>query len=230
MADLHLLEEKIGYTFQDRTLLVEALTHSSYVHENGSRKRRHCNERMEFLGDAVLSIISAEYLYNRYPDEQEGELTKKRSRLVCTESLAEFARRIDLSDYLIVGKGAALSEDFKRPTVLENAFEAMIAAIYLDGGMKSAKQFVLPFLETKIDLPQSQFKDYKSQFQIIIQHNPDEVFQYKLVDEYGPDHAKVYVSELYVNSNLVGRGSGSSKKSAEQAAAKQALELMGVEI
>ena len=227
MADLKEFEATIQYTFQDKSLLVEALTHSSYVHELG-RKKRKCNERMEFLGDAVLSIISAEYLYHKYPEENEGTLTKRRSALVCTESLSEFARMIGLSDYLIMGKGAALAGDEKRDTVLENAFEALIAAIYLDGGMEQAKAFVLPFLKMELKMPQSQFKDYKSQFQIIIQQNPDEVFQYKLVDEYGPDHDKRYVVELYVNSNVVGRGEGTSKKNAEQEAARQALELMGV--
>ncbi|MBQ9229122.1 MAG: ribonuclease III [Eubacterium sp.] len=227
MADLFAFEKKINYTFRDKSLLVEALTHSSYVHENG-RKKRKCNERMEFLGDAVLSIISAEYLYEKYPNENEGTLTKRRSALVCTESLSEFARLIDLSDYLILGKGAALSGDEKRKTVLENAFEAVIAAIYLDGGMDAAMAFVLPFLKMELKMPQSQFKDYKSQFQIIIQQNPDEIFQYKLVDEYGPDHDKRYVVELYVNSNVVGKGEGTSKKNAEQEAARQALELMGV--
>ena len=229
MADLSLFEKKIQYTFKDRALLIEALTHSSYSNE-GSKKRRRCNERMEFLGDAVLSIISAEYLYHKYPNENEGALTKLRSSLVCTYSLSEFAGMIDLGNYLIMGKGATMSDDAKKPTVLENAFEALIAAIYLDGGMGAAKQFVIPFLKLEITSPASGFKDYKSQFQIVIQQNPDEVFQYKLVDEYGPDHDKRYEVALYVNSNVVGRGVGTSKKNAEQAAAKQALELMGIEL
>ncbi len=137
---------------------------------------------------------------------------------------------IDLGNYLIMGKGAAQSNDEKRRSVLENAFEALIAAIYLDGGMEEAKRFVLPFLKMEVKANSSPFKDYKSQFQIIAQQNPDEVFQYKLVDEFGPDHAKRYVVELYLNSNVVGRGEGTSKKNAEQEAARQALELMGVEI
>jgi len=229
MADLTQLERTIQYTFQNKSLLVEALTHSSYVNE-GTKKKRRCNERLEFLGDAVLSIISAEFLFEKYPNENEGTLTKRRSVLVCTKSLSEFAKSISLSDYLIMGKGAAISGDEKRNTVLENAFEALIAAVYLDGGMEQAKAFVLPFLNRELAKPEVQFKDYKSQFQIIIQQNPDEVFQYKLVDEYGPDHAKRYVVELYVNSNVVGRGEGSSKKNAEQEAARQALELMGIEL
>lgn len=229
MADLFELEKKINYKFNNKSLLTEALTHASYTHE-ASKKKAKCNERLEFLGDAVLSIISAEYLYNKYPEAQEGELTKTRSSLVCTESLSDFARSINLGDYLVMGKGAMLRNDFERPTVLENAFEAIIAAIYLDGGMEEAKKFVLPFLQKDISINRFPFKDYKSMFQIVIQQNPDEIFQYRLVDEYGPDHDKKYVVELYVNSNLVGKGTGTSKKNAEQAAAKQALELMGIKL
>ncbi|MBR6392404.1 MAG: ribonuclease III, partial [Eubacterium sp.] len=134
MADLTLFEDKIKYTFKDKSLLTEALTHSSYAHE-GKRNRR-CNERMEFLGDAVLSIITADYLYHGYPDVDEGELTKIRSSLVCTEALYEYAKLIDLHTYLIMGKGASQRHDEEKPTVLENAFEALIAAIYLDSGME----------------------------------------------------------------------------------------------
>ncbi|MBQ7739806.1 MAG: ribonuclease III [Eubacterium sp.] len=227
MADLSLLEKKIEYTFKNKKLLTEALTHSSYANET---KKGRSNERLEFLGDAVLSIISAEYLFEKYPSSDEGELTKTRSSIVCTYTLSQFAKMINLGDYLIMGKGAAQYEVQNQGAVLEDAFEAIIAAIYLDGGMEEAKRFVLPFLQLEIKSPKSNFKDYKSLFQIIIQQNPDEKFQYKLVAEHGPDHAKTYEVELYVNSNVVGRGVGTSKKSAEQDAARQALELMGVEI
>ncbi|MCR5208302.1 MAG: ribonuclease III [Eubacterium sp.] len=228
MADLTSLESKIKYTFKDKSLLTEALTHSSYAHE----VKHNCkfNERMEFLGDAVLSIITAEYLYKKYPDAAEGDLTKVRSSLVNTDALYEYAKSVDLNRYLIMGKGASQRHDEDKPTVLENAFEALIAAIYLDGGMSKAKNFVLPFLKSEVRVHRSSFRDYKSLFQIIIQQNPDERFQYKLVDEFGPDHDKRYVVELYVNSNLVGKGEASSKKGAEQEAAREALELMGVEI
>lgn len=229
MADFHELEKKIEYSFKNRSLLTEAMTHSSFSHESAHNRRKN-NERMEFLGDAVLSYISAEYLYNLYPDAQEGYLSSKRSSLVCTESLSAFAKSIDLNEYLILGKGAAQTGIDKNPTVLENAFEAVIAAIYLDGGMENAKKFVLKFLKADIENPSVEFKDYKSQFQIIAQQNPDETFSYKLVKEYGPDHDKHYVVELLLNSNVVGTGEGTSKKSAEQAAAKQALELMGIEL
>ncbi len=229
MADLKELEGKIKYTYKDKSLLVEALTHSSYANETG-RKRRACNERMEFLGDAVLSIISAEYFFHKYPDMDEGELSKIRSSYVCTEALSEFARSIGLDRYMIMGKGALLSNEMQNDSVLEDAFEAVIASIYLDSGMEAAKAFVLPFLSSDRSAVKEGFKDYKSLFQIIIQKNPDEVFQYKTVKEEGPDHAKVYTVNLYVNSNVVGQGVSTSKKGAEQAAAKQALELMGVEL
>ncbi len=229
MANLKDFEKKIKYTFKDKKLLTEALTHSSYAHESANKKKKY-NERMEFLGDAVLSFISAEFLYTKYPESKEGELTKLRSSLVCTESLSQFASMINLSDYLIVGKGAAMTGIEKNPAVCEDAFEALIAAIFLDGGLGEAKRFVIPFLELDLKKTEPVFKDYKSQFQIIAQQNPDEVFQYKLVDEYGPDHDKHYVVNLYLNSNLVGHGVASSKKGAEQEAAREALELMGVEI
>ena len=229
MADLKKLEEKLNYTFKNKSLLTEALTHASYTHE-ASKRKSTCNERLEFLGDAVLSFITAEYLYSEYPDAKEGQLTKLRSSLVCTDSLCEFSRSLNLNEYLIMGKGAMMRNDNERPTVLENAFEAMVAAIYLDGGIEEAKHFVIPFLKKDIKVKNFPFKDYKSMFQIVIQQNPDEIFQYKLVDEFGPDHDKTYVVELYVNSNPVGKGSGSSKKNAEQEAARQALELMGIEL
>jgi ribonuclease-3 len=228
VADLRELENKIQYVYKDKSLLTEALTHSSYAHEG--RKKLKCNERMEFLGDAVLSIVSAEYLYNKFPEAQEGELTKLRSSLVCTESLSKFARELNLSDYIIMGKGAMLRNDAERPSVLENTFEAIIASIYLDSGMAEAKRFILSFLEEEIKHHSINFKDYKSMFQIIAQQNPDEHFQYQLVNESGPDHDKRYEVELRLNSNVVGRGAGSSKKQAEQEAAREALELMGVEL
>lgn len=227
MADFTQLEKKIEYTFKNRALLTEAMTHSSFANEvKGSRV---CNERLEFLGDAVLSFVSAEYLYSKFPDYNEGELTKLRSQLVCTKSLSAFAKQISLSDYLIMGRGAALN-DAGRSSVLENTFEAVIAAIYLDGGIDEARHFILRFLANEVEKHHTDFKDYKSYFQIVVQRNPDERFRYVLVKEEGPDHDKHYEVELLLNSNIVGRGKGSSKKAAEQDAARQALELMGIEL
>ncbi|MBR3148731.1 MAG: ribonuclease III [Eubacterium sp.] len=222
------LESKIEYTFKNGAFLDEALTHSSYANEKQGGLR--CNERMEFLGDAVLQIISAEYLYSKFPDMPEGRLTKLRSSLVCTQSLSAFAREIELGSFLKMGKGETASGGADRPSVLEDAFEALIAAIYLDGGMEEAKRFVLRFLSREVDSHHTNFRDYKSLLQEIIQQNPDEVLAYTVVGTSGPDHDKRFDVELKLNSNVIGRGHGTSKKNAEQLAAKEALELMGVEV
>lgn len=219
------LEEKIGYTFNDRSLMVEALTHSSYANEKGNLD---CNERLEFLGDAVLSIISAEYLFKKFPDTPEGKLSKIRSSLVCTQSLSGFARELGLGSYLLLGKGESASGGYDRDSILENAFEALIAAIYLDGGMENARLFVLRFLARDIELHNFNFKDYKTTLQEIIQQNPDEKLNYVLIGEYGPDHDKRFEVEVHLNSNVIGKGIGRSKKQAEQEAAKEALSLMGI--
>ncbi len=222
------LETKIKYTFKNHDYLAEALTHSSFANENSGSLP--CNERMEFLGDAVLSIISAEYLYNKFPKMPEGRLTKLRSSLVCTQSLSAFAKEIELGNYLKMGKGETASGGADRPSVLEDAFEALIAAIYLDGGMEEAKRFVLRFLSREVENHHVNFRDYKSLLQEIIQQNPDETLTYTVVGTSGPDHDKRFDVELKLNSNIIGKGHGTSKKNAEQLAAKEALELMGVDV
>lgn len=222
------LEKKIKYTFKDKSLLEEALTHSSYANEKHGNMPH--NERMEFLGDAVLSIISAEYLFTKYPKMPEGKLTKLRSSLVCTQSLSSFAREIELGSYLKMGKGETASNGAERPSVLEDAFEALIAAVYLDGGMDEARRFVIGFLSREVETHHINFKDYKSMLQEIIQQNPDEKLNYSVSGTSGPDHDKRFDVELRLNSNIIGKGSGTSKKNAEQMAAKQALELMGVDV
>lgn len=219
------LEEKIEYKFKDTSLLKEALTHSSYANEKGNMM---CNERMEFLGDAVLSIVSAEYLYKKFPTTPEGKLSKLRSSLVCTQSLASFARELDLGSYLLLGKGESASGGADRDSILEDAFEALIAAIYLDGGMECAKKHILRFLARDVELQNVSFKDYKTTLQEIIQQNPDETLNYVLVGESGPDHDKRFEVEVHLNSNVIGKGIGRSKKQAEQEAAREALSLMGI--
>ena len=222
------LESKIEYAFKNKVLLEEALTHSSYANENPGGLP--CNERMEFLGDAVLQIISAEYLYFKFPSMPEGRLTKLRSSLVCTQSLSAFAREIELGSFLRMGNGETASGGADRPSVLEDAFEALIAAIYLDGGIEEARKFVLRFLSREVDSHHTNFRDYKSLLQEIIQQNPDEVLTYTVVGTSGPDHDKRFDVELRLNSNIIGRGHGTSKKNAEQLAAREALELMGVDV
>ena len=221
------LEQKLGYTFRDFSLLRQAMMHSSYTNENHLPKYRS-NERLEFLGDAVLSIVSAELLYTRFPDMPEGQLSKLRSALVCTQSLAGFAAQIDLGSYLRMGKGEIHTKGWERPSTLENTFEALIAAIYLDGGMEPAKRHILRFLVPALENHTTAFKDYKTTLQEVVQQNPGENVTYVLVGESGPDHDKRFQVQVRLNSNVIGSGVGRSKKEAEQEAAKEALHLMGL--
>lgn len=220
------LEEKIEYTFKDKCLLTQALTHSSYANEKQGGIK--CNERLEFLGDAVISIVSAQYLYEAFPDMPEGDLSKLRSSLVCTRSLSDFARQIDLGSYMLLGKGELNTGGRDRDSILEDAFEALTAAIYLDGGMECAKKHVLRFLAKAVNTHHINFKDYKTTLQEVIQKNPDQSITYVVSGESGPDHNKRFEVEVHLNSNVIGKGVGKSKKQAEQEAAKEALSLMGI--
>lgn len=220
------LQNRIGYYFKDSMLLERALTHSSYANE--SKKKLECNERMEFLGDAVLSIIVADHIFHKF-HLAEGDLTKIRAALVCEKSLFEFARKIGLGEELLLGRGEEQTGGRERPSVVSDAFEALIAGIYLDGGIEEATKFVLPFVEEELKQKEAPFVDYKTKLQEIIQKNPEERVEYVLVAEEGPDHDKKFVVEVHLNSNVIGRGISRSKKSAEQAAAHEALILMGEE-
>ncbi len=222
------LEQNIGYTFTNKALLGTALSHSSYANE--VKKGTKSNERLEFLGDSVLSIIVSDYLFQHYDHLPEGELTKLRASLVCEKSLSQFASEIKLGDFLKLGRGEKLTGGKNRPSILADAFEAVLAAIYLDGGIDNARAFVLRFVEEELesgDKQQELFRDYKTTLQEIIQQNKEEVLEYVLADEYGPDHDKTFRVEVHLNSNVIGTGVGRSKKQAEQLAAKEALELMG---
>lgn len=219
------LEKKINYEFKNKSLLTTALTHSSYANEKGGVLY---NERLEFLGDSVLGIITAEYLFTNHKDFPEGELTKVRAALVCEKALYSFAKEIDLGEYLLLGKGEMRTGGKNRPSILADAFEALIAAIYLDGGMEQAKKFVLHFIigaqEQAIEIN----TDYKTKLQEIIQKNPEERIEYAVLGETGPDHDKRFIVAVKLNSNVIGKGEGRSKKKAEQLAAKEALRLMGL--
>ena len=217
------LQDRIGYRFRDPSLLERALTHSSYANE--CKQKTECNERMEFLGDAVLSIIVADHIFHKF-HLAEGDLTKIRASLVCEKSLYEFARKIDLGSELLLGHGEEQTGGRERPSVVSDAFEALIAAIYLDGGLEKAAQFVLPFVEEDLGHEEAPFVDYKTRLQEIIQKNPEERVEYVLVSAQGPDHDKKFVVEVHLNSNVIGRGVSRSKKGAEQAAAQEALSLM----
>lgn len=220
------LEKRINYRFKNRSYLMEALTHSSFANERGNGLKS--NERMEFLGDSVLSLVSSQYLFETYPEMPEGELTRLKASLVCTESLSGFARQVHLGDYLFLGKGETHMGGAERPSILEDAFESLIAAVYLDGGLETARNFILHFLKPALDNRKRNFKDYKTILQEVIQQNPDQSINYVFVGSSGPDHNKVFEVEVRLNSNVIGTGKGKSKKSAEQAAAKEALTLMGL--
>ncbi len=216
----------IGYKFKDIQLLKRAMTHSSYANEN--KDSEGSNERLEFLGDAVLSIIVSDSIFRDYKNLPEGELTKIRASLVCENSLCSFAKEINLGEHLLLGKGERLTGGDSRPSILADAFEALIAAIYLDGGMEAASKFVMNFVGRELaDNHGGAFEDYKTMLQEIIQQNPEEVLEYRLVGESGPDHDKRFEVNIMLNSNVIGSGSARSKKKAEQLAAKEALRLMG---
>lgn len=220
------LEQKIGYTFKNKRLLQRALSHSSYANENKSIGGS--NERLEFLGDAVLSIVVSDAIFKDYTNLPEGELTRIRASLVCEKSLFLFAKSIDLGSYLKLGKGEKINGGQTRPSILSDAFEAVIAAIYLDGGIDAATEFVMKFVRPELDCHDGGiFKDFKTKLQEIIQQNPEEHLEYRLVSESGPDHDKRFTVEVCLNSNVIGKGTGHSKKQAEQLAAKEAITLMG---
>ncbi len=221
------LQKKIGYRFKNKNLLTEALTHSSYANEHKAKHIKY-NERLEFLGDAVLSIVVSDYIFKNCPELPEGELTKLRASLVCEKSLFEFAKKINLGQYLILSKGEKNNGGANRPSIVSDAFEALIAAIYIDGGIEPASKHILNFVIPAIkNATNKKIRDYKTTLQEIIQKNPGEQLEYVLVKESGPDHNKHFVVEVHLNSNVIGKGGGKSKKEAEQQAAREALELMG---
>ncbi len=219
------LEERIGYQFKNKNYLRRALTHSSYSNE--SREKPESNERMEFLGDAVLSLVVSNYIFHRFHLD-EGDLTKIRASMVCEKSLFRFAQEIGLGEELYLGRGEEQMGGRTRPSIVSDAFEALIAAIFLDGGLEAAGKFILRFVREELDTGErGAFVDYKTMLQEIVQKNPEEKVSYVLVGENGPDHDKHFVVEVRLNSNVIGRGESRSKKGAEQLAAKEALELMG---
>ncbi len=229
--DISSLESTIGYTFRDKGLLREALTHSSYAHEVRARHGEcECNERLEFLGDSVLSLVVSEYLFSTY-DLTEGELTQRRAMLVQSQSLAAYARKIKLGDYLYLGHGEEKNNGRQRQSTLENAFEALVCAIYLDAGLKgfeTARSFLLPIIRERLEGDfGTRHIDAKTELQQLIQQSEGDFLEYIIVDESGPDHAKSFTVEARLNSNIIGKGSGRSKREAEQAAALEALRLFG---
>lgn len=228
MTELDRFQDIIGYKFKDVNYLIQALSHSSYANEK--KKTRTSNERLEFLGDSVLSIVVSKYLFENFTHIAEGELTKLRASLVCEKSLHIFAQKIKLGEFIMLGKGEEITGGRERPSILADAFEAVIAAVFLDGGFEPVTKYILGFMPEDVENQKKVvFSDFKTILQEIVQKNPEEKVEYVLAAEEGPDHNKSFVVEVYLNSNVIGKGKGRSKKEAEQMAAKEALELMGYE-
>lgn len=225
---LELFEQKIGYTFKNKDILKKALTHSSYSNEVKHKEKLSCNERLEFLGDSVLSIIVSDFIYKNYTQFDEGVLTRIRAAVVCEGSLYEFSTELDLGSFMYLGHGELISEGRKRKSILADAFEAILAAIYLDGGMEKARKFLLPKAKFAIEkAANGTNEDYKSMLQKIVQQTPEENLEYILVSEEGPPHDRYFTFNVMLNSNLLGTGKGRSKREAEQIAAQEALKLLG---
>lgn len=225
------LEKRIGYRFRNRELLKTALTHSSYANEARDR-HTPSNERLEFLGDSVLGMVTSDYIFKLYTDIPEGDLTKLRASVVCEQALHEVALTLGLSEFLLLGRGEEAGGGRERSSILADAVEAVIGAIYMDGGFAAARPFVLSFIKPAVARIASRhnFNDYKTMLQEIVQKNREEVLSYRVASQSGPDHDKTFVMEVLLNSNVVARGHGHSKKEAEQAAAHEALRLMGIKL
>lgn len=217
------LENAIGYRFKNITLLQNALAHSSYANERWHDSLKS-NERLEFLGDSILGMVVAEYLYRNFPDRPEGDLTRMRADMVCERSLAMIAERIDLGKHLLLGNGEESSGGRTRDSILADAVESVIAACFLDGGMEPARKFIDGFVLTDVPVRKLRNADYKTALQELVQQKKNQVLSYALVEESGPDHDKHFVVQVSLNGAVVGTGEGRSKKKAEQDAAHNAIE------
>lgn len=222
------LASKLGVKFSDISLLNQALTHTSYANE--SKEHIHHNERLEFLGDAVLELASSTYLFCNFPQMPEGEMTKARASVVCETSLAKLSVQLNVGDYLLLGKGERLSGGDKRPSILADAFESIIGAIYLDQGWQAARDYIIDKLHDDFVAVRDGYnlKDYKTILQEVVQGRGKHV-EYKLISEEGPDHAKTFEFNAVIDGSIDGHGLGSTKKEAEQHAAYQALKKYGLE-
>ena len=219
------LEAAIGYRFSNITLLQNALTHSSYANERWHDSLKS-NERLEFLGDSILGMVVADYLYKNFPDRLEGELTRMRADMVCETSLAAVAAKLDLGRHLLLGHGEEQGSGRSRASTLADAVESIIAACYLDGGMKAAENLIHKFILCNVPVGKLHNADYKTMLQELVQQKKNQVLSYALVGESGPDHDKEFFVEVSLNGQVIGKGSGSSKKRAEQSAAHAAIESL----
>mgnify|MGYP000737015360 CR=1 FL=1 len=226
MEDFSKLETKLGVKFKNKNLLIQAFCHRSYLNENPDFYLSH-NERLEFLGDAVLELVVTEYLYQKYPKKSEGELTNWRAALVNAKMLAEIARELDFNGFLLLSRGEAKELGKARQYILANTFEAFIGSIYLDQGYRKTEEFIKKYLIIKLPeiVKKGLFKDAKSRFQEEAQERVGITPIYKVLDEWGPDHAKHFIVGVFLNRELIAKGEGSSKQEAEEMAAKNALEI-----
>ncbi|MBP1758029.1 MAG: ribonuclease [Firmicutes bacterium] len=219
------LEEKLQYTFRSPSLLQNALTHSSYANEH-RESDRPSNERLEFLGDSILGLVVAEHLYRTRTDLPEGDLTRLRAALVCESSLVEVARHLNLGSYLKLGKGEQAGGGRERPSIQADAVEAILAAVYLDGGIGQVRKLIHSLILDREQEKAAASRDYKTALQELIQRESGKILSYHMVGESGPDHAKVFSMAVQLNGETIGTGLGKSKKEAEQAAAKTAVQLL----
>ena len=219
------LEAAIGYRFSNITLLQNALTHSSYANERWHDSLKS-NERLEFLGDSVLGMVVAEYLYKNFPDRPEGELTRMRADMVCESSLANVAARLNLGRHLLLGHGEEQGGGRNRASTLADAVESIIAACFLDGGMGAAEGLIQRLILCNVPVGKLHNADYKTALQELVQQKKNQTLSYALVGESGPDHDKEFFVEVSLNGQVIGKGSGSSKKRAEQSAAQAAIETL----
>ncbi|MBQ8254313.1 MAG: ribonuclease III [Clostridia bacterium] len=224
-APLSELEKTVGYVFRDPVHILVATTHSSFSNE--AKDGIDCNERLEFLGDSVLSFVTSRYLYENFPELPEGEMSRIRASAVCEKTLCSIARRMDLGAYLRLGHGEECQNGRNRPSILADAFEALLAAIYLDGGIEPVRNFLLPIISSEIGsiIESGADRDYKTALQQFIQQERGSLLEYVTVGESGPAHDKTFFVEVRLNGNVIGHGKGSSKRKAEQSAAMEALSL-----
>ena len=222
--EIEKVEKEIGYTFKQKELLKKALTHTSYAYE----KKVESNEKLEFLGDSILEFISSKYLYQNYPNLKEGEMTKVRATVVCEKSLHKIAQKHNFSDFLYLGKSEQVTGGKNRPAILADSVEAVIAAMYLDGGLDKAEKFIIENLKDEIEIATKHVgdKDYKTVLQEKLQEHGDVKIEYEITKEIGPDHNKSFEAQVSLNGKVLAKGKGKSKKEAHMEAAKKALENM----
>ena len=222
--EIEILEKELGYTFKQKELLKKALTHTSYAYE----KKVESNEKLEFLGDSILEFLSSKYLFENYPNLKEGEMTKVRATVVCEKSLHKIAQKHNFSDFLYLGKSEQVTGGKNRPAILADSVEAVIAAIYIDGGLDKAEKFITENLKNEIEIATKHVgdKDYKTVLQEKLQEHGDVKIEYEITKEIGPDHDKSFEAQVSLNGKVLAKGKGKSKKEAHMEAAKKALENM----